>query len=421
MKTLQELSRLCGIKLPENLNGETLAPIELDHPLLSRDFLEQTLDENQVPLSKSTPLFNALDEINHHQDLLSYSRVLRDHAPLGLMTANSDEYETPIPRCVKAFSREAYAFLYALSCVPVGKAELQKRGVPESVYHDIPNRMIKAQLKKYCETGNICFSDYPWDMNFYCCAIVYLTRFYYIPCRCDYPAVFVNKRTGESLALWESEQFVRKDGQLDGVNGIFDPEAFQSHFSEDPDTWIGNLVHPQGLILPKTIRLSKSEWRLVLKSGDLTLALHIPGGSGYTKENLRLSMLSAKDYYHRYFPELHFAAFSSESWLYDPGLAPLLPQSSHIVSVQRQLYNYPTLEGDNQVKLEVFGDSKADISQIQARNSLENGLINSWKAGKRFHTTGMFVLCEDADKIGREQYLSSFEQLLAKEENDEKR
>ena len=410
MKTLSELSRSRGIRVPRNLNGNDAAPEKTDGRLLARGDLERTLRENNVTGEKAAALFQALKEIEENADLLLYSEALRDRAPLGLMTADSDEYETPVPSCLHGFARDAYAFLYALSCVPVGMAELKKRGVPEEYYLDIPARVIREHLRQYVQTGDITFSDYPWDMNFYCCAIVFLKRFYFIPCRCEYPNVFVNRRTGETLALWPGKSRVRPDGQLDGVNGVYDPEAFETDFVQTKDAWTGFPVHPSGVVLNQRLTLSKEDWASALKTGDLTIALHIPGGEGYTPENVRVSMLEAVAYYRRYFPDVLFQGFWSESWLYDPGLAKLLPQTSRIVSVQRQFYNYPTMEGDAQAKLEVFGDSKADISRIEPRTRLERGLIDTWRAGGRFHTTGMFVLTRDAEHMGDSPYLTAFAQ-----------
>ncbi len=115
---------------------------------------------------------------------------------------------------------------------------------------DIPERMTRKQLKKYVETGDISFDDYPWDMNFYCCQIFYLNRFYFIPYMWgDAPTAWRNRETGKVTALWRAGDRVRRDGQIDGVNGITDPEAFTTALEENEDTVCGNRVLPSRRIL----------------------------------------------------------------------------------------------------------------------------------------------------------------------------
>ena len=109
-------------------------------------------------------------------------------------------------------------------------------------------------------------------------------------------------------------------------------------------------------------------------------------------------------FYARYFPEYQYIGFWSESWLYDPGLAKILPPDRNIIRVQRQFYRYPTMEGDDMTRLEVLGDAKADHRERKPRNSLERGLFAAWDRGERFHDTGMFLLREEVEKIGTVPY-----------------
>jgi ABC-type multidrug transport system fused ATPase/permease subunit len=102
-----------------------------------------------------------------------------------------------------------------------GRKALRVRGVPERYAADIPERMTRKQLAKYVKTGDISFDDYPWDMNFYCCQIFLMDRFYFIPYRWGgAPDAWRSLKTGEVKALWTGGVRVRRDGQLDGVNGV---------------------------------------------------------------------------------------------------------------------------------------------------------------------------------------------------------
>ena len=125
---------------------------------------------------------------------------------------------------------------------------------------------------------------------------------------------------------------------------------------------------------------------------------------GYTPERVKRSCEMALAFYARYFPEYQYIGFWSESWLYDPGLAKILPPDRNIIRVQRQFYRYPTMEGDDMTRLEVLGDAKADYRERKPRNSLERGLFAAWDRGERFHDTGMFLLKEEVEKIGSDPY-----------------
>lgn len=131
------------------------------------------------------------------------------------------------------------------------------------------------------------------------------------------------------------------------------------------------------------------------------LALHVPGGEGYTPEHVQKSMQLACDFFTMYFPELPFRGFWSESWLYDNRLSYLLPEQSHIVQVQRCFYNYADGNDDRMIRLEIWGDEDADISRVRAETSLEKKVIRAILAGKRFCTTSMIVMKEDIGRVGR--------------------
>ena len=163
---------------------------------------------------------------------------------------------------------------------------------------------------------------------------------------------------------------------------------------------------PEGLVSPEVVTLDKKTWRKALGDDDYLLALHIPGGEGYTPERVKSSCEKALAFYDRYYPEYHYIGFWSESWLYDPGLREIVKPDRNIVRVQKQFYCYPVEEGDRMIKLEVLGDENADYRKLTPRNSLERGMFDVWARGDRFHTTGMFLLREEVPLIGEDPYES---------------
>ncbi|MBE5799072.1 MAG: hypothetical protein E7321_03880 [Clostridiales bacterium] len=373
--------------------------------LLPAEVLQSVLDANGVPQEKQAPLFDALHQINAIPELVELAHIMAKDAVRALNRCTAIEFFQPKPDCLTGFAREAFAFLYTQLCVLEGRKALRLRGVPEQYDADIPERMTRKQLGKYVKTGDISFDDYPWDMNFYCCAIFLFDRFYFIPYRWgDTPAAWRNSGTGEVIAMWKGGERVRRDGQLDGVNGVHDVQAFATVYEEDAQNVYANPVLPEGVIAREPVRLAKGEWTQILDEGDYLLALHIPGGEGYTPERVKSSCELALAFYAQYYPELPIKGFWSESWLYDPGLKALLPADSRIIRVQRQFYCYPTPEGEEMIGLEVFGDRHVNPDTAKPETSLQRALIAAWKEGKHFHTTGMFLLSKDVPNVGHDPY-----------------
>ena len=402
---LNELLRVTGNLIPEAME-EHIADLEADEKeLLPWKTLRTVLEANRVPEKKQEPLFEALEAANAVPELVELAHIMAKDAVRGLVRCHAAEFNQPRPECLEGFAKEAYAFLYTQLCVLEGRKALRARGIPDTCDQGIPERMTRKQLKKYVQTGDISFDDYPWDMNFYCCQIFYMDRFYFIPYMWgDTPLAFRNLETGEVAALWRGGDRVRRDGQLDGTNGVTDPEAFTTEYEETESTVRGNRVLPEGRISAEKVTLDKRTWKKALCEGDYLLALHIPGGEGYTPERVKSSCEKALAFWDRYYPEYDYIGFWSESWLYDPGLREILDEDRNIIRVQKQFYCYPTEEGDRMIRLEVLGDEKADHRKLTPRNSLERGMFETWDRGERFHTTGMFLLREEVPRIGEDPY-----------------
>lgn len=401
-----ELIRHCGPIVPEGMDRYLpgLTP-SAQPPLFDHALLDTALSACHVPEEKAVQLRGALHAIEQDPLLLELTHAMATDCHRAHNRAVGCEFPSaPAPACLTGFAQEAYAFLFGLACMEEGRRQLRERGVPEQCDADIPERMIRKQLRKFTETGSISFDDFPWDIGFYACSIFFIDRFYFIPYLHSQPEAWRNAETGEVVALWPAGERIRPDGQLDGVNGIADPAAVTTIYEETGTHVTAHPVDPQGLVRLAPVTLEKARWQRVLGDGDYLLALHIPGGEGYTPERVRSSCEKALAFYDRYFPELPVKGFWSESWLYDPGLAAVLKPDSRILQVQRQFYCYPTPEGEEMVKYEVFGTDEIDPATVPCKTSLQKNLCAAWLAGAHFHTTGMFLLREDVPQVGSAPY-----------------
>ncbi|XID93027.1 acyltransferase domain-containing protein [Paenibacillaceae bacterium WGS1546] len=381
------------MKLPKPEYGECIAYCRFDYvpegleakyasfepdgetALVARGFLNGLLERYELPGQARERIEAALEEIEQDAVLFAFTKFLVNILCAARNRCDSTFYTNMTPGCLKRHG-DWYSFLLLLACIEPSAASLERRGVPKMHYENAPHQPLKAQLEKIVASGDPKVHDFPWVMNFYTCAIFLLDRFLFIPHRFESAfSMYRHEQTNEVVALRHGGEAFRADGQLDGMNGVFDPPGrFVSVWEEDEDGITANRINPTGFVEREPIRIAKKTWRPALRQGDSLLALHIPSGPGYTPERLRASMAMALEFYGTYFPELPVKGFWSESWLYDARLSLSLdPDKSHIVQVQRQLYNYPIFDGDGMLRYELFGDRAADPlrGEIPLTNSLQ--------------------------------------------------
>jgi len=416
--TLEELLTHAGVKeAPEvfdKIYGD-YEPVETSE-VINKDFLVKTCEKYGVDADKQDRLLKALDEIEADPMLATLYQFIvwglcesKDWVDIEFDGGFGFSFSAEYPDCSK--------FLLLLACVEPAEKVVLKRGIPTEMYEDIPWRRVAPQLKKYQETGNCEMADFPWDRNFYTRSIFQCDRFYFIPYRTGEPFRFYrNVESGKVVALYEAGYGVAKDGQLVAAENANAEVAFSTVFEETEDEFTGTYMNPCGFLSRTVMHLPKSEWEEVLKSGDLTLALHIPGGEGYNPTRLQNSMEIALKFYDKHFPELPIKGFWSESWLYDNRLSLLLPATSNIVEVQRRFYNYSFGGNGEHLRVEVFNDPHVDLTKVTPKTTLEKKVVATVAAGNDFCGTSMIVLREDVPRVEKEYTYVTEEDL---KEHDE--
>ena len=197
-------------------NGYRAAPWE--GPLVDMAFLDHQARRFGLGETQLRRLHKALEEIDADPVLAFFTRFLVRDMCSARHRCDLDDYRAMAPDCMT--EKDLYSFLL-LSCVPPSMKRLEQAGVPAWFYRDIPFIPMKKQFEKLEATGDGSVEDFPWDMNFYTCSIFFLDRFYFIPYRLDENIrAFRNQDTGRVLTFYAEIVSVRRDGQLDGVNGI---------------------------------------------------------------------------------------------------------------------------------------------------------------------------------------------------------
>ncbi|MSS10723.1 hypothetical protein FYJ38_19040 [Clostridium sp. WB02_MRS01] len=399
----------CGFdNLPEGLEQFYAGyPGQEDIHFIERKFLKEVFEKFNLPEKEQRLLIKAAKAVEEDPILFHFSKFLVWDMCSARNRCDVDNYKNMTPVCMAEYG-ELYSFLLLLACVVPSIKLLKERGVPEHYYRDIPFQPIKSQLEKLVR-DDVSVSDFPWDMNFYTCSIFLMDRFLFIPCRFgDTFTMYRNKVSGKVTALKHGGEEFRRDGQFNGINGVYDKEGvFTTLWQETEEEITANSISPMGFVERNPVTLIKKEWTEALNQGDMLLALHVPSGPGYNPERLKNSMVLALEFYKTYFPELPIKGFWSESWLYDSRLSLVLVyDTSNIIKVQRQFYLYPIKEGDAMLRYEVFGDWKADETKVELKTSLQKAAAAYMATGSRFNNLSMVVLKEEADQTDQMPYIT---------------
>ncbi|MBO4415768.1 MAG: hypothetical protein J5824_07290 [Lachnospiraceae bacterium] len=412
--------------------------------LMPHEKYEELLAPYALPEDKKLYLDRALEAVEADESVLYFSRFFVWDMCSMRNKYDIDNYTELMPACLGEYN-EAYAFLVLLACVPAAEEEMVRRGVPKEYYEDIPHRMIRDQIKRYLETGRINVEDLPWKMNFYTLTIFLLDRFLFIPYQHgERFRMYRNLKNGHVIALNESGCVYDDEGQLldwgfpeeddehedipepdqksisdeyserhgagepdvnpDGLkNGHFychrraaGEETFTTSLTEDEKSVTGYYMNPLGYTENRTVTLNKNEYEQVLGENDWLIALHIPGGEGYTPERMHSSMKMALEFFAKYYPELDMKGFWSSSWLYDERLRFILGDGRNITKVQDLMYRYSDGEDGSMLYVHLFKDMKNSLEDYECTTTLQKEARRYLMEGRRFCTTGMMILKDEA-------------------------
>ena len=369
-------------------------------PLLDRAWLNAELERYGVDAPKSAALYAALDALEADAALCSFAHFLVKQTCVRHIRADEDYIDLGPCAAMGTVHGAYFPLLVMLACVRPATAAYRARGIDDAVFMPTVERMLSSVLRRYARSGDPRV-NFEWESGFFTCALLQFGRFYFAPHRYDDGiTILKNRTTGEVTALLpdEDDVYIRStDGQYNGIAGVTDPQAFGAVRRDTDSAFVGHPIDPVGRGLNMTVSLSKAEWEICAREGDMFLALHIPGGEGYDPAHLRESASAAIACYDRYFPEYAVRGIWSESWLYDPHLRDILPPSSKIIRMQDQMYCMPFAWGEPTIHGELIAHDPP--------TSLERAVQNYEAAGGTFSTNFMFILREDIARIGEDERL----------------
>lgn len=375
-------------------------------PIVDEKFFRDRLKDGGVPINEIEKLVDVVRRIEGNQDLKLMTHFLILEM-VSKLCRNDVDIELPVVPEVLGEYKENYPFVFLISCMEPRLDQLAKRGVPEEIRKDVARRAVANIAGIFERTGSWMIDDFQWFLNFFNGFIFHFNRLLFLPMITEGNfTMFRNRRTGEARALFNGGFKFREDGQLDGTNDIFSGKNFFiSEYKETDEAYIGNFVNPLGFTRRGMMTLRKDEWEPVFGNGDWMISIHMPSGPGYNIENFKNSMLQARQFFSRYYPEWDLKGFWCESWLFDSRLQLVISEErSNIVKIQRQVYIFPMRTSDRMILRELFGTT--DRENLPRDNSLRKGVAEYMDRGGRFNHLGMVLLDEDMDKFGSKPYFT---------------
>lgn len=205
--------------------------------------------------------------------------------------------------------------------------------------------------------------------------------------------VFVNKK-GESIALATDRHFHKSGFPLGSKHFEDEDGSFYATVTEDENSYIGYPYLENGYVSKEKIILSKNEWEKKISPLDRVIKLHIPKGAKFTPKTVEKSFEEAISFMKKYYPEEKPCAICCTSWLIDPQLAEILPETSNIANFGKMFARFAQKNDGKDALRFVFGimDDNPDFDSLPEDTSLYRALKAHYKSGKAIYTTSGYIL-----------------------------
>lgn len=290
-----------------------------------------------------------------------------------------------------------FAVLMLLGLLDGTIAYYRAKRIPEDVLIDTLSDLTIWMKHHYEDAGAWGLSNLGWLIHHLAGELFRLGRLQFMHGTFNHAIVVLrNENNGKVMIFSEPGIKYRRDGRIDGTNGLIDSEqGWTALYDQSDDNFIvGNPIRSSGFASQETVRLSADDWRVVLRRGDPVLDIHIPEGSPMRPEQCRESFERAVRFYRERFPEKPFKAFVCASWLLDPQLADIVPATSNITAFQRMLSLFPVLSDESETYRRVFGTDALDPATASRDTGLRRAIVEFAKAGHRLHGGGGLLLAD---------------------------
>ncbi|MBP5407814.1 MAG: hypothetical protein J6Y42_01580 [Bacilli bacterium] len=337
-----------------------------------------------------------LDTFNNNKDLVLTSHYLKYLLFYFEEPSLNDIFQSP--KC-KLYQNDVFEAFVLMSIVLERIDALRKRGMKNDVLKPrlgIIKRILSHHIRR--DYGNFRWASFDFYINlFNAKALSFM-----IPYVFDANIHIFRSKNNKTIILAGSGERIRKDGQLDGVNGIKD-YAFTTSYKETKKEYIGYYIDPKGFYTDKIMKLDKNEWNEFIKEGDYILEMHV--GGHYKYEDNILAFKEAIAFAHQYFSEYDFKAIYGYSWLFSPQIPQLISnESSNILRMFKTGYIVPCSSGEKLAFDFIYEDPDMTIDKMPTNTTLLKNIKDFYLQGNRINCGMYFLMIDDIDKIDDNVY-----------------
>jgi hypothetical protein len=173
-------------------------------------------------------------------------------------------------------------------------------------------------------------------------------------------------------------------GFFDGAGFKLSPNGWNSELTQNGKEITANTVDGAlGMVKQKKETFSLDEWIQVLNNDSYVLNTHIPRGPKITTKSWFDSISRSFDFFENQLtPGIKVDAAVCSSWMLEPTLREILPESSGLVTLQNAVRKFPWNTTSTTCGLYfIFGDADIDINSAPTDNTLRKGIVDHIKNG----------------------------------------
>lgn len=391
--TIDELmSRLGCAKFPERwreIYEDAKSMLEHDgNPLLHPEYFDELHEKYGVFENTLSVYKKAAELIAQNKNLALFfcliCRALKDRA-----TIQRDISQMQIPPVPDGTDSLPYDMMTALSmCQSYDDfyKQLHSHNVPDNIMKEslkIPERCVEINVKR---RGKPNLTNFDWYQLAYDGKLFRIGRL-----QLEFPLkmpgmyrVFENKE-GKIIAL--ANQPIHRDGFALGSRGYEDEEgSFVATVEETDDAFIGHPFDFYGHVSKDKISLSKSDWTVKLKAGDLLMGLHIPPDEPFSHEIVEETIERSREFLKTCYPEYDYKAFFCSSWLLDHAIIDLLGKDSNTAQFSARFTTFGVKSAGVSIFNFVFKRSgNVEIEELPENSRLQRILKKHYLDGKAIY------------------------------------
>lgn len=352
--------------------------------ILDRENIEFLDSEYRVFGKYKTAIFECIELIEENAALSVWGAYAAAYMRVATI---EDAKHIAVPIISEDSPLRYYPLLVIAAALPYGIEKYRARGFSED---EIKNLLFPAVIERIekAERDNgkrgLDMLCYGWLRNYAIASVFRAGAFNITPKFFDEKNVILkNKNTGEIIPL--AVGAFHRTGMVLGSFGFTDTDgAFTADFCETEDSYIGYPAidsHTSG----KAVVFPKSEWEILLKSGDGFGGIHIPVGCDLSEENIKKSYELALRITRERYPEYNAKALACSSWMLDPHLTELLGESSRISGFLRTFTKYPTKSNGKNIFRFVFPRKYESYAELPEDTSLQRKIKELYINGGAIH------------------------------------